>query len=520
MASWSPDASYIVAALLVCFYAWARFNTPHAVRSQTSKLQYLGSGTAYVLSCLGLLMGLTWLLRQRPQILDLLHAGVAESLPDNLHGLDAPLVSALILTTLLPSFPMVRDVDQRMLAFFHKTGAIPFGAMVWAQRMDTAAFAISDCMLVATRQFILNSSTLPNTLADELQPDAAGDQAKFRFTRNIVLYVAMCQMRSRARFINDFPEDVEQFEKRMSDFFANAIGFFALSRELSQQQLSAVAQTADNFRRLSNGTFDEIREMLARMLLFSCSGEGDVAQKLNTLGFAIDVPVPVRMPLNLLAFDAIGVVVLFAISTFFIPDQMPVVTAISIGLLVAVNHVIAGAFALLPKQVWTFADIRCSKERPALAYLISALSTLTTTLPVSYGFYLFRLNVLAPGAPILPFAAQCKWLMLPTVLAFALAFVCDDYARTGREPAWLRWVEGGGLGLLLALTGLLTVSWLQPDQQLLHPDGHIPSLWVPVAMSASIGVLFGATIPTWYRATVRCSCASPSWQPMPQVQAA
>lgn len=520
VATWSPDASYVLAALLVCFYAWARFNTPHAVRSQTSRLQYFASGSAYVLSCLGLLMAMTWLLRQRPQILDVLHSGATDALPENLHGLDAALVSALILTTLLPSFPMVRDVDRRMLAFFHKMGAIPFGAMLWAQRMEAAAFAISEGMLAAARQFILNSSSLPNTLMDELQPDAGGDQARFHFTRNLVLYVDMNQMRGRARFANEFPEDVEQFERRMAEFFANAIGFFALSRELSQQQLAAVAQTADNFKRLSNAAFDYIQEMLARMLLFTCSGEADVAQKLNAFGFAVEVPPPVRMPLNLLVFDAIGVVALFAASTLFVPDNMPVMTAVSVGFLVAVNHVIAGAFALLPKQVWSFADIRCAHERPALAYLISALSTLTITLPICYGFYLLRLNVLAPGMPILPFAAQCKWLMLPTVLAFALAFLCDDYARTGQEPPALRWLEGAGLGILLALTGLLTMRWLLPDQLALHHGGPVPSLWVPVAMSASIGVLFGATIPTWYRATVRGAGDVSSWPASTQAQPA
>ena len=132
-----PDASYIVSGLLVGFYAWSRFNTPHTVRSQTSRLQYLGSGIAYVLSCLGLLMGLSWALRQQPTILNVIHSGASTALPDNLRGLDAALVSALVLTTLLPSFPVIRDVDKRMLTFFHRMGAIPFNALVWAKRLGT-----------------------------------------------------------------------------------------------------------------------------------------------------------------------------------------------------------------------------------------------------------------------------------------------------------------------------------------------------------------------------------------------
>ena len=362
----------------------------------------------------------------------------------------------------------------------------------------------------------MNSDALQNVLSEELRTDPNEDQARFQFTRNLTLYVAITQMRSRGRFANEFPEDIVPFERRMADYFASSVGFFALSRQLSLRHLDAAIEAREDFKRMSNAAFDVILEMLARQLLFGCSGEGEVAQRLNGLGFGIEIPSPVRMPLNLLALDAVGVLALFVLSTFFVPDQMPMVTAISIGLLVASNHVIAGTAALLPKQIWCFADIRCTHERPFLAYLISAISALTITLPLSYGFYLLRSTVFQPDVAIVSFAAQCKWLLLPTVLAFALAFVCDDYAGDERDPAWLRWAEGAMLGMILAFAGILVMRWLLPDQQEIHPNGHIPSLLVPVAMSAAIGVLFGTTIPTWYRATIRgTGAAAAHWPVLP-----
>jgi hypothetical protein len=182
---------------------------------------------------------------------------------------------------------------------------------------------------------------------------------------------------------------------------------------------------------------------------------------------------------------------------------MPVGKAFSIGLLVAVNHSIAAALALLPKQTWSFADIRCARERPILAYVISGMSTLTIALPVSYAFYLLRVHFLPDSGPIMPFAGQCKWLLLPTVLSVAIAFTCDDFAGTASEPSWLRWVEGASTAGLMALTGLLVMRWLQIDQTALHPNGTPPPLWMPMLLSASIGALFGATIPNWYRQTMR-----------------
>ena len=161
---------------------------------------------------------------------------------------------------------------------------------------------------------------------------------------------------------------------------------------------------------------------------------------------------------------------------------MPVGKAFSIGLLVAVNHSIAAALALLPKQTWSFADIRCARERPILAYVISGMSTLTIALPVSYAFYLLRVHFLPDSGPIMPYAGQCKWLLLPTVLSVAIAFTCDDFAGTASEPSWLRWVEGASTAGLMALTGLLVMRWLQIDQTALHPNGTPPPLWMPMLL--------------------------------------
>lgn len=132
------DPSYVVAVVLVGFYAWTRFNTPRALRSTTSRIQYYLSAASYVLSCIGVLMGLCWILRQQPQILDFLHGQSPQPLLPEIRKLDASLVSALALTTLLPSFPVLRDIDSNMLRLFHKMGEIPVNAMLWAQRMNSA----------------------------------------------------------------------------------------------------------------------------------------------------------------------------------------------------------------------------------------------------------------------------------------------------------------------------------------------------------------------------------------------
>ena len=499
------DASYLVASILVAFYAAGRFNTPRTVRSQTTRFQYFASCVTYVLSCQGLLMLMTWLLGQRPDWLGVLHLGSSERIPENLQGLDSALVAALMLTTLLPSFPVLRDFDAAMLRFFHKLGAIPIGAIRWSQRMNSVPFTIHDQLLADVRNHISNSPLLPDALIGELQTDFAVSKARFRFTRNLALYVFLRSLPGFPRFAADFHEDMAAFEKRMSSFFAQCVGFFALANQLSSRELDS-DQASEGFRSLTLEAFEDIRLMLARVLLYSCNDESEVAQQLARAGFAIERREPILIPFNLLTLDIIGVVALFAGATFISAGQMPPGKALAIGLLVAVNHSIAAGFALLPKRVWSFADIRCSGERPILAYVISAACTLTVALPVSYGFYMVRLHLLPlDSAPIMAFAAQCKWLVSPTILSAALAFACDDFARTDREANWLRWIECAALAALMAIAGLFVVQWLQIDRVGLYPGGSPPPLWVSVLLSALIGGLFGGTIPGWYRRTVRDS---------------
>jgi hypothetical protein len=156
--------------------------------------------------------------------------------------------------------------------------------------------------------------------------------------------------------------------------------------------------------------------------------------------------------------------------------------------------------ALAPKQLWNFADYRSARERPVLSYLISGACTLTITLPISFGFYLLRVHFpLDDVHPILPFAAQAKWLLLPTVHSIALAFACDDTIEADHELWWLKWAESAGLAALMGLWGFLVMRWLSVNQ----PGVQQHLLLVPSLLSASIGALFGATIPYWYRKTMR-----------------
>lgn len=496
------ELGYLIAVLLTGFYAVTRFATPKAVRCQTTRFQYYGSCATYVISSVGLLILLTKVLEYKPEVLEILY--YPEKAPENFKHLDVSLVAALILTTLLPSVPVLRDVDAAMLRFFHRMGAIPLGAVRWAQRMNMAQLKIPEKLLAETKQFIANSALLPDSLMKELEQesDLTPEGVRFRFTRCLALYVSLSGLRGWSGFAADFPEESAAFEKKMSSFFAQSVAFFALTAQLSQRQLEPVADSLEKFRSYALEAYEDIRLMLARVLLYSCNSDADVALQLEKVGFSIQRPSRIRVPANLLSLDVIGVVVLFVIATLFLSDRGPsgFSKALVVGALVGINNVIAATCALAPKQLWQFADFRSARERPFLSYLLSGACALTITLPLAYGS---NLLLRAYFDQTFSFIVQAKWLLMPTVLAVALAFLCDDLIDADHEPWWLKLVESLGLAAIMALSGLLVIRWLQVDWAVLHPGAPARLPWVPVLLSAGIGGLFGVTIPYWYRKTMK-----------------
>ncbi|MGZ2746807.1 hypothetical protein [Burkholderia stagnalis] len=494
-------ASHALACLLVGFHAWSRFNTPRAVRSQTSRFQYLASCVMYVLACAGLWTGITLAIQQNPQWLSILHPAPADG--TRLDGLEAPLVAALMLTTLLPSVPILNEIDGKILALFHRMGEIPFGAVRWAQRIKDAEFDMPGSLVDKAKEYIGESDDLPSTLVAEVSTDRDGAPQQYRFTRVLVLYVWLKNYRSRARFEAEFADDVDAFEKRMKSYFAQCVGFFTVAAQLSAQQLAALPDSAKTYSALTHDAYEDVRLMVARMLLYSNNREAQIADKLTSLGFKITESRGVAFPFNVLALDWIGVVLLFAVVAVLTAGQDggAITRRLTIGFLIAINHCVAAAFAILPKQLWASANRGSDGERPVLAYLASGLLTLPVVFALSSIVYAIRLN-LPHTEPLAPFVVQCKWLTLSVVLTMLLAFACDNHPLDEQDPRWLKPAESAGIACGMALVGYLVVKWVAPDLNAVHWHTQ-PQPWLPMALSAAIGALFGATIPQWHRQTMR-----------------
>ena len=131
-----PSLTYPACGALIAIYAWGRFNTLPTNRSSTRQALYWWSAAGYVLSALGLFVVLSVLLNVGPWRNLLLGENNDASLP-------APLIATLALTTLLPSTPMLKRLDEWFLSVFLDWAEIPAEVKRRAAAMLPSSFLVS-----------------------------------------------------------------------------------------------------------------------------------------------------------------------------------------------------------------------------------------------------------------------------------------------------------------------------------------------------------------------------------------
>jgi hypothetical protein len=159
----------------------------------------------------------------------------------------------------------------------------------------------------------------------------------------------------------DFPDESVAFEKRISSFFAQSVAFFALTSQISQRQLEPVEDSIDKFRSYALDAYEDIRLILARVLLYSCNSDAEVAHQLAKIGFDIQSLTPIRLPVILLSLDVVGVVVVFVVMSMFLSNG-DIGKALLIGMIVATNQSIA-AMAHRPQSSYGILPIFVPREK-------------------------------------------------------------------------------------------------------------------------------------------------------------
>jgi hypothetical protein len=512
-------------ALVVLLYAWDRFRKPVPTRSTTTFWRYWSAGVGYVVAMLALFVLLGGgIVSFDIQAL----APVIGQIPDNISALPGPLLSALVLTSLLPHMPVLARIDDAIKQWFWDVGNIPSEVRMLGTQLAAARYvykAHEHSPQGALAAFVAFGADL-QWLAE---PDGS---LKMRWAQCVALIAQLEQWegeRGYARYLEQNKGELKKLRSRLEGLsqWLNARTLTELDGNSGSASVARLRKTVD----------DDIASLWRDLCGFAASGvlnetwnDKQRRAALTRLGFAALPHEANRLDSHdiVLVVGLVFIAMLFiplAMRRFFVPDMLPV--NVRVLVMVPIVYAIAIVAAIYPKSVWSFASRSAGGPRPYAGYAISGVIAAVAAFVVSV---LFRFafdsdgNVLqtlsAPGAFGKAWAASIErwpWLLMTFFAAISIAWAADDYSPAHVEvPGWLRWAEAGALASVFAAVQWLVLELLvaaappERAQQLIDAQ---PRMLITACV---VGACLGFLVPSLYRAkTPRRHTKHAAPQPLP-----
>lgn len=510
-------------AVVVCLYARDRFDSPQPTRSTTTFTRYWVARLGYIASMLALYLVLGGALRDVDLAVLWNFLQVPEAIK-NADRMPGPLVAALLLTSMLPSFPFLSRIDETVKNWFQRVGNIPFEARMLSGQLLTARLQPGAEALARIEPQLAELGVDAHWLAE------SASSVRQRWSRAAVLWM-LVQDWSKAR---GYARYVTQRKAQFDDIGAR---LESLGPLLDETSLAAIETPADvrSERALQRKVRKDVDQLHEAVCDFVASGvldrEWNLVQRnaaLARLGFSGLPYAPGRLSLNELAL--VGglvflVMVLVALIARRFVDPTPLQLNMRVLIMVPLIHTVAVIAALYPKAVWAFADIKRVGHRPYAAYALSGLIAAVAALMISLLFrYLFEDagNLLVAlsepgrfGKAVTATVERWPWLLLTALNTVAIAFAADNWAVHAESVGKrLRTYEALGLAGCFALFQWIVVQLLAQS---------LGNWWFAqelrlVVTAAVIGACIGYLVPHLHRKKLHAAPAVAAV--LPQVRAA
>lgn len=450
---------WMFGGVVVVIYAMDRFKSPSPMRATTTFWRYWSAWFGYLVAMLALFVflggGFTAI---SPTLLEPF-LGSIESASKEAANLPAPLLSALILTSLLPHFPVLGKIDTAVKEWFQRVGNMPFEVRELSARLAEARYAPDPQSLQLLQPYL-----------EELHVDATwlfapASTTKHRWASCAALFAQVRRWertRGYSRFVHEHKAALADIRSRMT----------ALADVLDELTLNELDRDSDSriVAHVRKGTKKDIASIRQALLDFVSAGVLDSSWNqhqrlvdLTKMGFA--GLTAARGPLS--SHDIVLVVGIVFLALLFIPLMMrrffdPEQLGINIRVLIMVPiiYAIAIVSAIYPKSVFPFACRHAGGHRPFAAYALSGAAAAVAAFLVSL---LFRFAFDSEGNVFQAFATprafakawsttvdRWPWLLMTFFTTVAIAWAADD-----RPTAALR----SARSLRLAETGSLAVTF-------------------------------------------------------------
>ncbi|MCC2663915.1 MAG: hypothetical protein K0S35_1837 [Geminicoccaceae bacterium] len=495
------DFEWFLGTTLILIHALGRFNRPRINRLSTTCARFYFAAFAYCAATFLLYVLLAGLLTDSPGFVQAFQLGGA--LPDpQLHQLklvSGPLMAALALTVLLPNFPVIAQLDERLLRFFQMLGNIPLEAILLSEQLYRGGAAVPSEMREEMRDYVHNRLEAAGITEQDLDFEQGRDSPRGYWTLLLALVLEIDAWRSKrtyARVFDDLQEEHGRIDEQFEKLSSAAARYFKMVRELPPGGSEAgpfFVECKRNFRDQCDELYRELCRFVARGVLKCEWTRGDRNRALARLGFKSTSQD--RSPLSpdqvVTVIGMLFVVLLIAV-TLIGSQNRPVQYAAFISIMVATIYGAAIVCAVLFKGRWP----TTAGQRPVLGYLVAGLAAGAMAAVLSVAFK--SLLLLSFYDAVLNLRLTYPYLVLAFMAALTTSFCCDDFADLPEAPWFGRWLEGIGTGAVLSGTGYFVWQALDGIHKT-APALHVPELPLLATTTALIGTIIGITVPTWYR---------------------
>lgn len=517
--------SWIIGALLVLTDGARRFNTAAPSSSMTVLRYYLSIGSYLtLLSVLFVIMGI------------MPDAGFVKNLVSTSDSSDlstsGPLLSALILTVLLPNIPILQHFDKWLRTTCQYLGSTP------GEKGRTR----KQLLLYLRSGLVIPSAMverIAETLADFEEPniDMIDQSLDYGWSRIVCLKLQIddweCDSNKRYQKCVRSKEytKIDSTYKTLANRALRAVRCVKSMTEIMDEK-NACSLT-EECRRTFKNQADTLLESICAFIssgVFHCElRKSDRDKRLENMGF---VGIPKKL-VSLSLDQVIGVVIVIWVLMLTI---MTIITTQmnlgGIGYVLFITTMVSTIYgvsiiaAMLPKTHWEFANITEISHRPFRAYLLSgAIAVVGAYVVVMLfkSFYFGSLEYAWWHTRDLTY----PWFGLTFVFAVITAYIADDNVRSLSEiPSWLRFVESASSGLILAVASIPVYMLLHElydemdkakDSQLYKIckdvtkefPCELPPFPSVIAISAVIGLVAGFLVPHLYRQRLRDNSEKP-----------
>lgn len=491
---------WAIGGVLVFIDAQARFNTPHTNRYTTTASGYYTAATLYLgLLGLGFILlggGITVLpdfVSASPQVL-----AVLGDLPEKLPG---PLLAALLLTTLLPNFPLLSRFDKWLRRTCYDIGNIPLAARRLSARMRSLKLTVP----MEWRSAV--ETKLTGFAPEDLRWEPDGS-LQHRWTAVAALYLQLTRWSERRRydvFLERFHDEVATLESEIDVMVARAVVCLPILKSTNASTdeglLRAVAECEKHHIEQADRLYKKLCDLAARGVLRCELLKKERTSMLQRIGFTeFQEESEILRPDQVLGLGVAVFLVLVTSLLMFGGDQ-GVGRKLQTAAMVATIYCFAVVAAIFPKERYEAADRRRTGYRPVAAYLLSGVAGACLAFNVSLliKFLSLRDFLHALGE----FGWSYPWFVMSFVVAASLAFLADDYVTATNRPRWARWIEGAAEAGLVGAAAWVTYLWLASIPEV--PTGRVPDPASLVPTCAAIGFVLGCCVPHWYRSVDRQS---------------